>query len=238
MGIILYDKPKIELVGYDLFVDGNRHPRATRTLRDMRKALARYSEDKGNQEAYFMYRNVYKSGEIRFDITVIPPEPFGEECAKTHGHYHPGSEDGPGYPEVYQVLHGSAVFILQKKNRNGSVNVSIVNAEKSDTVILPPGYGHVTVNKGEDVLVLSNIVYDRFEAIYGDYASNQGAAYYYMKGGEITQNSNYIVEKNERLPAKEFNSRYGFSCDDLLLELQREPKTFAFLAKPGLLQKK
>ncbi len=238
MGIILYDRPKIELVGYDLFVDGNRHQRATRTLRDMRKALARYSEEKGNQEAYYMYRGVFKSGEIRFDITVIPPEPFGEECAKTHGHYHPGSEDGPGYPEVYQVLHGSAVFILQKKNRNGSVNVSIVSAEKGEVILLPPGYGHNSVNKGEDALILSNILYDRFEALYGDYAENQGAAYYYMKGGEITQNSNYIVERSERVGAKEFNARYGFSCDDLLLELQREPKKFEFLAKPGLLQKK
>ena len=238
MGITLYDKPKVELVGSELFVDGNRHQRATRTLRDMKKVLAAYAEDNGNQDAYYMYRNVYRSGDIRLDITVIPAGPFGEECAKTFGHYHPGSEDGPGYPEVYQVLHGSAVFILQKKNRNGSVNVSLVNAERGDCVLLPPGHGHVTVNRGEDVLVLSNIVYDRFEALYGDYGSNQGAAYYYLKGGEIRQNSNYIVEKNERLGAKEFNARYGFSCDDLLLELQREPKKFAFLLKPGLLQKK
>jgi glucose-6-phosphate isomerase len=239
MGITLYDGPtKIELVGHDLFVDGNRHPRTTRIMREMRKTLLSYSEAKGNNEAYFMYRNVYREGELRFDITVIPAAHFGDECAKTHGHYHPGSEDGPGYPEVYQVLHGSAVFILQKKNRNGSVNVTMVNAEKGETVLLPPGYGHVTVNKGEDVLVLSNLVYDRFESLYGDYAANQGAAYYYLAGGEIRQNSNYIVEKNERVSAKEFNSRYGFSCDDLLLELQREPKNFEFLMKPGLLQKK
>lgn len=238
MSITIYSKPKIELVGYELFVEGNRHQRSTRTLRDMKGVLVSYAEAKGNQEAYYMYRNVYKAGDIRFDITVIPSDALGEECAKTFGHYHPGSEDGPGYPEAYQVLHGSALFILQKKNRNGSVDVSMINAERGDCVLLPPGYGHVTVNCGNDVLVLSNIVYDRFEAIYGDYGANQGAAYYYMKDGEIRQNSNYVVEKNERAGVKEFNARYNFSCDDLLLELQREPKKFEFLIKPGLLPKR
>jgi len=235
--MLLCEKPvKIELLEYNLFVNGTQHPRSTRLLREMKKTLIGYSPEDGNMEAYYMYRSVYKNGDLRFDITVIPPLRFGEENAKTHGHYHPGSEDGMGYPEIYQVLHGSALFILQKKNRNGSVDVMLVRADEKDVVLLPPGYGHVTVNRGEEALVLANLVYDRFESIYTDYDEHQGAAYYYLNGS-ITQNSNYVVRKSESLPAKELNARHGFRCTDLLAEFHAEPAKFAFLAKPGLIFK-
>jgi glucose-6-phosphate isomerase len=152
-----------------------------------------------NPDMYYMYRNVCKKDDIRFDITAIPALEVKGECAKTHGHYHPGSEEGLAYPEVYQVLYGSAVFIMQKRNRNGSVDVMIVDAKEKDVVLLPAGYGHVSVNSGEDMLVLGNVVYDRFSSLYDDYDENQGAAYYYLKGGELVQNSNYIVQRNERI---------------------------------------
>src|SRR5271157_5416728 len=123
MDTVLYEKPlRVELVGFNLFVNGEQNPKSVRTLEQMRKTWMSYSADAGNPDIYFMYRNVYKKDDIRFDVTVIPPFDVRGECAKTHGHYHPGSEDGLAYPEVYQVLRGSAVFIIQKKNRNGSVD--------------------------------------------------------------------------------------------------------------------
>ncbi len=233
MDMVLYEKPlRVELVGSNLFVNGGRHPRSVRTLAQMRKVMMGFNEDASPIELYYMYRSVYVNEDIRFDITVIPALAVGGECAKTHGHYHPGSEDGLAYPEVYQVLRGNAAFILQKKNRNGSVDAMVIDARDGDVVLLPPGWGHVSVNKGETTLVLSNLVYDRFESLYGDYEESQGAAYYYTKDGEIVQNTNYIVQKNEHLSAKELNEKYGFSCKDLLSEFQAEPKKFEFLKKP------
>lgn len=237
MAALLYEKPmKIELVDHSLFVNGTQHAHTTRLLRDMKRTLVRYDPEQCNTEAYYMYRSVHRSGDLRYDITVIPQRMFGEENAKTFGHYHPGSEDGMGYPEIYQVLRGSALFILQKKNRNGSVDAALVRADEGDTVVLPPGYGHVTVNRGEGDLVLGNLVYDRFESKYDEYAENQGAAYYYINGS-LVQNSNYVVRKSESLHAKELNAKYGFRCDDLLAEFCAEPAKFAFLAKPGMLFK-
>jgi glucose-6-phosphate isomerase len=203
----------------------------------MRKTLVKYNEALGNMDAYYMYRKVHQSGAVRFDITIIPPVPFGNERPKTHGHYHPGSEDGMPYPEVYQVLKGRALFILQKKNRNGTVDAIMVKAEEGDVVLLPPGYGHVTVNQGDEALVLSNMTYDRFEPMYDDYDENQGAAYYIMEDGTIEQNGNYIVRVGERLSAKELNARYGFSCKDILKEVDETPEKFTFLEKPKLLFK-
>ncbi len=231
---VLYEKPlKIELVGSALFVNGGQHPRSVRTMAQMRKVLMGNADETDTKDAYYMYRNVYVSDDIRFDITIIPAAEIKGECAKTFGHYHPGSEAGPQYPEVYQVLRGSAAFIMQKKNRNGSVDAIIVNADEGDVVLLPPGYGHVSVNRGEGTLILANLVCDRFESLYGEYEENRGAAYYYLKGGEVVQNTNYIVQKSERLSPAQLNERYGFSSKDLLGEFHAEPKRFGFLKKPG-----
>ena len=236
--MLLYETPlRIELIEYNLFVNGTQHPKATRLLRDMRKTLVGYEPEDANIEAYYMYRNVYRNGDLRYDVTVIPAIKFGNENAKTHGHYHPGSDDGMGYPELYQVLKGSALFILQKKNRNGSVDVMIVRADEGDTVLLPPGYGHVTINRDGVPLVLANVVCARFESLYDEYAEHRGAAYYYMNDGAIVQNSNYVVRKSENLPAKELNARHGFVCKDILAEVFADPAKFAFLAKPSLIFK-
>jgi glucose-6-phosphate isomerase len=235
MDAVLYEKPlKIELVGSALFVNGGQHPRSVRTLSQMRKVLMGDVDETASADAYYMYRSVYVNDDIRFDITVIPPATIKGECTKTFGHYHPGSEDGPSYPEAYQVLRGSAVFIMQKKNRNGSVDAIIVKANEGDVVLLPPGYGHVSVNNGEGTLILANLVYDRFESLYNEFEENRGAAFYYLKDGELMQNSNYIVQKSERLTPAELNKRYGFLADDLLNEFHANPKAFEFLKKPKL----
>lgn len=235
MDAVLYEKPlRIELAGSSLFVNGGQHPRSVRTLSQMSKVLMGKIEDTAAEDAYYMYRSVYVRDDIRFDITVIPPATIKGEYTKTFGHYHPGSEDGPSYPEVYQVLRGSAVFIMQKKNRNGSMDAIVVKANEGEIVLLPPGYGHVSVNSGEKTLVLANLVYDRFESLYNEFEENRGAAYYYLKGGELVQNTNYIVQKSERLSPAQLNERYGFSSDDLLTEFHADPKRFEFLKKPKL----
>jgi glucose-6-phosphate isomerase len=240
MDVILYEKPlKIEFTGYLLFVNGNQHQKSVRSVPLMLKTLMNRPELESLEtlDMYFMYRNVLKKDGMRYDITMIPPVAVAGEAPKTHGHYHPKSEDGLAYPEVYQVLNGKAVFILQKKNRNGTVDAIMVKAEEGDVVLLPPGYGHVTVNQGDEALVLSNMTYDRFEPMYDDYDENQGAAYYIMEDGTIEQNGNYIVRVGERLSAKELNARYGFSCKDILKEVDETPEKFTFLEKPKLLFK-
>ncbi len=235
----MYEKPiRIELKGTELFVDGKQHPKDVRTLSQMREVLQGKLDPKLEFDSYYMFRNVYRNQDIRFDITVIPVQELGEEYAKTYGHYHPKSEDGKEYPEIYQVLQGNALFILQKRRSNDTVDVSIVKAKKGDVTLIPPGYGHVTVNpSSEETLVLANLIYDKFSSLYDEYKTNKGAAYYYLRGGEIAQNGNYLVHQNERIGPDELNKRYDFSSADILQELQDNPSKFEFLKKPGMLSK-
>ena len=92
MDMVLYEKPlKIVLSGYLLFVNGNQHPKSVRTIPQMIKTLMSRPdlETLETLDMYFMYRNVLKKEGIRYDITMIPPMPVGDEAPKTHGHYHP-----------------------------------------------------------------------------------------------------------------------------------------------------
>jgi len=238
--MILYDNPlKIELKHYDLFVNGHKHDCSIRKLQKMKDVLFSHvepiSEDDFN--LYYMYRSVYSNIEMRFDITVLPPKMLGQEFNKTYGHYHTIAEQNLAYPEVYQVLNGSAIFLLQQKNSDGTVNSIAVSAKARDVVIIPSNFGHVSINPSkEEDLVMSNVVFNGFESIYEDYALNKGAAYYYTEEGFL-QNTNYLVKNFKKLTAAELNNKYGFFSDDILLDFVKDPEKFRFLEKPSLLFK-
>ncbi len=237
MKIKLYDRPvHMEIVDNELLVNEKKIEADVRKLSDMAHTfLDADLRDIPDCEMYYMYREVVKKNDVRYDITVIPHREINGECAKTHGHDHPVSKDGVNYPEVYQVIRGSAVFMLQRENRNGSVSVRIIRGKPGDVLLIPPGWGHVTVNPGDDTLVLSNVVSTRFESDYSTFKKSRGPAYHYMKNGEIIQNTNYVIKDVQRETADEHNKRYGFSKDDLLDEIINRPERLEFLNSPSLL---
>lgn len=138
---------------------------------------------------YFMYRNLartaedrewMKANQIRFDYTVIPPMTVCGEFAKTKGHYHPAAPDGTGYPELYQVLSGQAEYLLQTRD---AADVIVVRAGAGDAVLVPPGYGHVTINPADTELCMVNLVSEAFASEYDAYVEHRGAAYYHCTDG-------------------------------------------------------
>ena len=159
----------------------------------------------GDDPAYFMYRNVRIAGDekelkprsLRFDLTVIPNGMLGKEYTKTLGHYHPKK---PGtaysYPELYFVVSGQATYVLQRKSADNQVDdVILVRVKAGNSVVMPPNYGHVTVNELNEPLVMANWVEATFESEYQDYERLQGAAYYLENNfgsGKTVANEHYI----------------------------------------------
>jgi len=149
-----------------------------------------------NKDIYYMFRDlakndddleVIKSHHLRYDITVIPPGMLGLEYTKTVGHYHPQI---PGtdisYPEIYQVLEGYATYLLQKvehENEDALLDVVVITAEEGDLVLVPPGYGHVTINASENTLKMANWVCRDFSSIYEPIKRLSGASYFLLKDG-------------------------------------------------------
>lgn len=171
---------------------------SVRTIDDMRTVLADPSCRKYGT-LYSMYRDLAKSEEdrswlhcrnLRYDITVIPPKNVCGERVKTKGHFHPKNPAGVGYPEVYEVLEGHGHYLLQDRTCD---DVVIVSADQGDLVIIPPEYGHVTINPSPDTtLAMANIVSCAFESEYGVYEQYGGGAYYEMADGSFRKNSRYL----------------------------------------------
>ncbi|MFP3909052.1 MAG: glucose-6-phosphate isomerase family protein [Archaeoglobaceae archaeon] len=177
-----------------LVVCGRKFEASVRWARDLKPVLA-YPEDlKEDFRAYFMFRDVYCSNAdrdkivengLRYDITVIPPQMIGKEYVKTYGHYHPEAEEGLSYTEIYEVLEGKVVYLLQKEEKGRLTDVLIVEASPGDKVVIPPNYGHVTINPSNKVLKMANWVYRGFSSDYKPFEQKIGACYYYTEDGWI-----------------------------------------------------
>jgi glucose-6-phosphate isomerase len=159
-----------------------------------------------NGPVYYMYRDVARSPldhqwlheqKIRFDITVIPPRDLCGEFMKTKGHYHPANPAGTGYPEVYEVLEGEAHYLIQTRDCS---DVVMIAATAGEIVVVPPGYGHVTINPSLTVvLMMANLVSSSFRSDYRPYEESHGAAYYEMTNGEFVKNPHFTSPARLRL---------------------------------------
>ena len=120
-------------------------------------------------ETYYMYRDVcleadkdlFRGKGFRYDLTVVPGLMLGREFNKTYGHFHPLASAKCSYPEVYEVLNGQAHYLLQDRD-----HALVVEAVAGDKVLIPPNYGHVTINPGKETLVMSNLVERTFASEY------------------------------------------------------------------------
>lgn len=223
-------------------------PRAeVRRLEDLRPFL-RDPGGAGPAEVYSMHRGLslpehaawLAERALRFDVTVLSPGRLGAECVKTAGHYHPCQ---PGrratFGEVYAVLAGAALFILQRAGREPGVleDVILVEAGPGDAVVIPPGYGHVTVNAGPDPLALANWVDPSFTAIYEPYRALGGAGWYVLAGAgpwELERNPRYarVPEPRRLSPGATW---HPFTPPDrpIYLACVANPALFEALLRPG-----
>ena len=164
-----------------------------RRLEDMKGVLhsKEWAKKAPNFELYYMYRGIEEKDNLRYDITVIPPRTLGNEFVKTKGHEHCHN-----FQELYTVLEGEAIFLMQKQQNKETGKIIIiedvftVKAKQNESVIVPPGYGHVTINPGNTELKLSNWVSKKCISDYKVFEKLQGACYYYTKSGWI-KNKNY-----------------------------------------------
>lgn len=174
-----------------------------RKLSDLAVVAADEALQLSDEAAYYMYRNVHRVGDEqllkdhnqRFDLTVIPAGSLGDEYIKTSGHYHPIK---PGtsveYPELYYCVSGQATYLMQRHDQNGVISdVLVARVPAGKAIMMPPFYGHVTINELDETLVMANWVESNFTSIYGDYEQKRGGAYYIKN-----QNNRRNYIKNEK----------------------------------------
>ena len=177
--------------------DGPLPEPAVRTAEDLRGVLAN-TGCTCTGPVYYMYRDVARCSEdrswlsaqeLRFDITVIPPRDLCGEYNKTKGHYHPADPSGTGSPEIDEVLAGEAHYLIQNHD---CTDVVMIAACAGEIVVVPPGYGHVTINPTHStVLQMANIVSSRFSSNYSGYEAQNGAAFFEWIQEGLVKNPTY-----------------------------------------------
>lgn len=200
---------------------------------------------------YWMYRAVclpadrerFAAAGVRYDITVLRPGTIGREYVKTAGHFHPACPgSGLAYPEVYEVLHGTAHFLLQLpgEGEDAVAEALLVEVPAGGTLVIPPGYGHVTINASPGWLVIANLVADGFSNCYEPYVRAGGGAFYVVRppGG-----LGLACLPNPRLrvpPAPRRADPWGLGLvgirqgGPIYALFRRSPGDFRFLAEPDL----
>lgn len=220
-----------------------RHAPGVRMLFDMKEVVydQEWLKRTNNIELYYMYRElslskndalIMKEHGLRYDITVIPPRMLGCEFVKTAGHYHPVVPDTDlTYPEIYEVLSGEAHYLLQKAEGTRITDVILVRAGQGDKVIIPPGYGHLTINASHHVLKMANFVARGFESIYAPIQERGGGAYFILDRG-IVRNPRYgEVPEIRRIEPTNIREM-GFHKNREMYGLVRKIENLDFLTHP------
>lgn len=195
-------------------------------------------------ELYYMYRGIYfddkdivKMNEygLRYDITVIPPYMLGCEFVKTAGHYHqivPGTDIT--FPEIYEVLDGNAHFLMHRSDRSDGdaiQDVVMIKAEQGDKVIVPPGYGHITINTSDNILKIANWVAADKESLYDPIKRKKGGAYFVLRD-RIVKNHTYSHVPELRILKPKDLSKIGIKNNDDMYKLIDDIEKLEFLIRP------
>jgi glucose-6-phosphate isomerase len=180
-----------------------------RYLDDMRMVLCdkKWAKKAPNFELYYVFRGVEKVDSLRYDVTVIPPRMLGKEFVKTKG-----NRNWKGYQELYTVLEGRAIFLMQKIQGKIVKDVFAIKAKKGSWVIIPPNYLVVLINpSSKKTLKTGNWVSEKNKNIYEDVEKMKGACYFYTKSGWI-KNKNYkkIPKLRFEKPLKEMPKNLEF----------------------------
>jgi glucose-6-phosphate isomerase len=218
-----------------------------RTLREMQSVIFDKEWLRGanvDQSLYFMYRDcvlpedqqIARQLEIRYDITVLLPVCLGKEFNKTKGHYHSEYKPGLCYPELYQVLEGQAHILLQKPSAGTVSEAMVIVAHEGQIVLVPPNYGHITINPTEKTLKMANWVSTRVHSFYEPFEEKGGGAYRELCDGQFIPNPRYGALPPLRVVSAHEYPELGLRHGQPIYELIRIPERLRFLSYPDELQ--
>ena len=150
----------------------------------------KWAKTASNFELYFMYRGIKRKQELRYDITIIPPKMLGREFVKTKGNC-----NSKKFQELYTVLKGRAIFLLQKIKKQVVLDIFAIKAGKGDWVIIPPEYYVVTINSLKQELKIGNWVSEKNNNIYKELEKMKGAGYFYTTSGWVKNKTYKKIQK-------------------------------------------
>lgn len=189
-------------------------------------------------------KELLDSRNFRYDITVVMDGTVNGECKKTSGHYHGYNPSHTStYAEVYEVIRGRALYVLQRADNfdTDPENVSIDDlilavVDAGQSIIIPPNYGHCSINIGEGPLIFSNLAYVPCPVAYDSVKHYHGMSWYVLKENgkvRLLRNPNYPDAPAPKFAAVKENPEFGIRFGHpVYREYCQNPDAFAFLGTP------
>lgn len=240
-GQLVFDDPQIAMGNFII-----------KTAADMKNFIKNKEAKPSKENIAYIYRNlrrkmdesaISESG-LRYDITIIPPGEFSHkderEFFRTAGHYHavkPGA--GIPYPEVYEVINGKALLLLQKPSPEDFSRIAkiyFVEAVEGEKAVIIPGFGHVTINTGSTPLIVANWIYNESGYNHEPFKKYRGGAYWFLQKTDgsvaMEKNTNYSrVPDIKKIIPKEM-PEFGLYKTETLYRLIYNLAKLRFLSHP------
>ncbi len=160
-----------------------------------------------NVKLYSVYHGAKRKDGLVYDITIMPPKMLGKEFVKTKG-----NRNSNNFPELYGVLRGEALVLMQKTKGKIVKDAVAIRVKKGEYIIEPADYTVITINPSKNILKIGTWASEKNKNIYKDIEAMRGACYFYTKSGWI-KNKNY-----EKIPKLRFGK-----------PLKKAPKNLNFL---------
>ena len=181
---------------------------------------------------------------LRYDCTVIMSGCAGKEFKKTAGHFHrliPGNS--LSYPELYQVIKGTALFVMQKVDdfgKSGKMVVEdaiLVEVKAGQAIVIPPNYGHCTINISDETMVFINLISLGSDNDYDGVKNSHGMCCYAYQNDDgtyrIEKNPNYKFDCKVRIMVPDESDVLGIHNNTpVYTEFLENPEKFRYLNNP------
>ena len=173
-------------------------------------------------------RRVWERLHLEYGIVEIMPGVVGREWPAFPGHLHRGPQRTP-FPAVLEVLHGEAGLYLQKDGSFDRIHeASILWLRRPDRVLVPPGYAHVLMNCGTEVLVVAEVHSSATLVDFDEMARHRGAGYYLGPQG-ARPNPHYRAHPPLRELRAALMAAPGAGPQDLYQAVMAAPDRYRFL---------
>ena len=236
---------------------------SVRKIRDLAKVMSMpesiTSSPLADNTAYYMLRGLFASEEdmvyafdekgMRFDITAMVPAIVDTELMHTSGHYH----NPLVKPEIYMVVSGTAIYLLQQHNIPADANklsedelkerlaqskvvrsVAVI-AQPGQPVVIPAGWGHVTVNPSlTEPLIMVNWLTYKQTSTYGPYETFHGPSHRIiadqMNNMSVVPNAHYSQDIPFSFVTPKDVAQLGLVEGEPLYDILRDRAVFEQLA--------
>lgn len=168
---------------------------------------------------------------------------MGKEPVRSQGHIHSVSAScNDSTCELYEIWEGEAIIYMQEYVKDNPGRCFAIRAKKGEVVIVPPGWGHQTVNANIHApMVFGAWCVKDYGFDYDDVRAHTGLAYYPMvENEEITwvKNENYnestLIERSPRI-----YTEFGIDPTKSIYEqFVENPDMMLFVSRPETAKEK